>query len=698
VAFNAHHSPIGAYATLTLGTPGRSGFGVESGIPPEHELLAGVLAADGIYEALPFFVARPGDPLRGLAPVTRDFGLVTDTWAAPHVSLRVVTPLRAVPEPGAAPLRALRDALVPAVLVELTVDNLASDEPRRAFFGVRAATGPHARSPWGPTPRLRHAHARDYGFVLDDGAGRSAGAFTIAPEASAAAGTDIAAVLGGPPGGSGNVAAVRFDVPAGEQVSYLIAVAFWHDGPVTRGEDRECSYWYTRLFADIEDAAAHALEGFQRLEHAHTAAAAELDAAPLSEPQRFQLAHAVRSYYGNTALLGTPQGHPLWAVIEGEFMFVNTLDLAVDQLFFELRQGPWTVRNELDGYLERHSRRDEAGLAFTHDMGAFPGFSEPGTSAYEQGVRMTGEELTNWTLAALVYIAQTGDEPWAAAHAGTLEQCLASLLARSPDGVPAGEDEDITTYDSLDASLRQVRSSTYLAGKQWAACVCLSAFFAARGRDTPAARAIAHARLMADRMVAAAEDAGYLPALLTANGHTGARARVIPVVEGLVYPLFGGAAHALDPAGRYGDYVRMLREHLRAVLAPDACRFPDGGWKLTSAHDNTWLSKVYLCQFVARRILGLPPDPAADEAHAAWLRDDPAGWAWSDQVLAGAVHLSHYYPRGVTAALWLEEHPSTARLSAAPTVRLMTADAISDRRTPAVEEPRGRPGAGAAGR
>ena len=102
MAFNAHHSPIGAYASLTLGTPGRSGLGLESGMPPEHELLVGLQAPDGTFEALPFFVGRPGDPLRELAPVTRDFGLTADTWAATGASLRVVSPLRSVPEPEVA--------------------------------------------------------------------------------------------------------------------------------------------------------------------------------------------------------------------------------------------------------------------------------------------------------------------------------------------------------------------------------------------------------------------------------------------------------------------------------------------------------------------------------------------------------------------------------------------------------------------
>ncbi|MMZ68437.1 Beta-xylosidase precursor [compost metagenome] len=71
------------------------------------------------------------------------------------------------------------------------------------------------------------------------------------------------------------------------------------------------------------------------------------------------------------------------------------------------------------------------------------------------------------------------------------------------------------------------------------------------------------------------------------------------------------------------------------------------------------MSKIYLSQFIARHILGLPWDEAgaaADAAHAAWLTSkDNAYWSWSDQMLAGVICGSRYYPRGVTAILWLDE-------------------------------------------
>src|SRR5690349_18919266 len=57
ILFNAHHSPVGAFASFTLGYPESSGgFDLELGHPPDQNIYIG-LQADGSkqYQALPFF-------------------------------------------------------------------------------------------------------------------------------------------------------------------------------------------------------------------------------------------------------------------------------------------------------------------------------------------------------------------------------------------------------------------------------------------------------------------------------------------------------------------------------------------------------------------------------------------------------------------------------------------------------------------
>lgn len=103
--------------------------------------------------------------------------------------------------------------------------------------------------------------------------------------------------------------------------------------------------------------------------------------------------------------------------------------------------------------------------------------------------------------------------------------------------------------------------------------------------------------------------------------------------------------------------MSLLRRHLQTVLVPGVCVDPvSGGWKMSSTSENTWMSKIFLSQFVAETILGLPLADSYDAAHARWQRDGNCrDWAFTDQVRSADGHDfgSRYYPRGVTAVLWL---------------------------------------------
>jgi len=161
-----------------------------------------------------------------------------------------------------------------------------------------------------------------------------------------------------------------------------------------------CSYFYTRFYDSLEAVAEYALSHYGELRAAALRADDTLRTSQLSADQQFSLAHAVRAYYGSTQLLQVA-GKPLWVVNEGEYRMMNTFDLTVDQLFFELRMNPWTVRNVLDFFTHRYSYTDTVtfppgeggalgdgphpgGLSFTHDMGVANAFSQPGRGAYEQ--------------------------------------------------------------------------------------------------------------------------------------------------------------------------------------------------------------------------------------------------------------------------------------------------------------------------
>lgn len=698
--FNAHHSPIGAFASFTLGYPGANGgFDLERGQPPKENVFV-VLedASGGTYQALPFYgevddeskryfsehaveTGAPAEELPLLRPfpmkrVHRDFRLGTDTWTADELTFRIYSPARSVPDPDKASDAELKEVLVPAVLAELTVDNRNGTAPRKALFGYKGSD---------PYSVMRHlegggftgvGQGRHTAIVSSDAGVRPVQHFSMERILKEQHEENYSF-------GLGNVGALMTETPAGELRTYRFAICFHREGFVTTGID--AAYWYTRYFSRMEAVASYALEQFDALKEAALSADrwAEEKGAGLNGDQLFMLVHAIRSYYGSTQLLDW-EGRPFWIVNEGEYRMMNTFDLTVDQLFFEMRMNPWTVKNELDAYAERYSYKDmirfpdeerlyPGGISFTHDMGVANALTRPGYSSYELAgldgcfSYMTHEQLVNWVLCAAVYAHKSGDREWLGGKLPLLRDCLDSMMNRDhPDpeqrnGIMALDSSrckggaEITTYDSLDVSLGQARSNIYIAGKCWAAYVALERIFRESGDGASADAASSQADRCAATIVSYMTEDGYIPAVVGEGNDS----KIIPAVEGLIFPYEYGCPEVLDAGGRFGELIRTLNRHLRTVLVPGTCLFEDGGWKLSSTSDNSWLSKIYLCQFIARKLLGVAWDEQsqrADAAHAAWLTDPKnAFWSWSDQMLAGTAIGSKYYPRGVTAVLWLEE-------------------------------------------
>jgi hypothetical protein len=212
-------------------------------------------------------------------------------------------------------------------------------------------------------------------------------------------------------------------------------------------------------------------------------------------------AHSVKIYYGSTNFWNMTVS--LYNCPRGEYGD-EYKDLFIDQVFYERRMNHGR-KNELETYLEYYSYYDtirfpgetdtyEGGISFCHDIGVANVFSRKGHSSYEmQGLKgcfshMTSEQLINWILCAALYIEQSGDKEFLNKHLDVLKKCFRSLVNRdNPDktkrnGVIGLDSSrtmggaEITTYDSLDASLSQARNNLYLAGKCWATYVVLERY------------------------------------------------------------------------------------------------------------------------------------------------------------------------------------------------------------------------------
>jgi hypothetical protein len=680
------HGIWGAYASLVLGRLGRGAGVVLGGVkPPRTSLFVGYRVGRGEPKLLPFDTgasiglgasAYREEPLGSAAAETRRaelhfraeeierlVSLSGEEWKAGALSFRVISFFGETPDPRAVAPAAARSALRPSLLLKLVFDNSSGSEPMTGLFGMQGVQRPLSDSTAGGL--LGMAGGAAFGFAMrpQEGVGEVMDWSVVeATFDGGAEGRDRPLRRLASEGG------LRFDVQPGERAERLIALGVFRGGVVTAGIGAHA--YHSCLFRNVEDVLESALDDQEESLLRADRVDDLLDSSGLSEDRRFLVAHAAHSYCANTELLLAESGEPLFVVNEGEYQMMNTLDLTVDQAFWEARFSPWTLRNELESFAERSAYEDSLGLAFAHDQGVAGCFSPKGTSAYEMpGLSdcfsyMSYEETLNWALSACLYASISGDLAWARGRRATLSACLDSIRARDSngDGVMDRDSEfcaggsEITTYDSLDLSLGQARNNLYLAVKGWSALVCLGGLLGKLGGadSSEAVAAALSARAAARTIVSRMLEEGYIPAVFESDN----RSRIIPAIEGLAYPAFCGAPEAVRVDGPYGELVRALRRHLDTVLAPGVCLdSSSGGWKLSSTSRNTWLSKIFLNQYVAEKILGIADERTMRDAiHARWLRTGSAEFAATDQVdsSSGADLGSRLYPRLVTAVLWLE--------------------------------------------
>lgn len=247
--FNAHHAPIGAYASFTLGFPGAAGgLDLELGQPPQKSVYVGLETREGgSFEALPFYRQADDDSRRYdvekqtqdtdellLRPfdckrIQRGFRLATDTWRAGDLTFTIYSPIQSVPDPTSAPEDALKDAIVPAVFVEMTVDNTLSRITRRAFFGYEGM------DPYSAMRRLDETSS-----LTGVGQGRLTAIATEDADVQSALHFRLEDILKAKHKenwtfGLGKVGALVFDVPPQQKKTYRFVICFYRGGIVKIG-------------------------------------------------------------------------------------------------------------------------------------------------------------------------------------------------------------------------------------------------------------------------------------------------------------------------------------------------------------------------------------------------------------------------------------------------------------------------------
>jgi len=697
VDFHAQHGAFGAYGSFTLGKHGATGgFTVHDGRRPGNDdVYVGILHEDGHLKLLPFFKAagrdtqafaiRENEPelrVESISPedIVRRMGFGTDRWEAPGLAFELDTPLWPVPDPAQGEAEPFATACLPAVTGRLQVDNSLGTKPVLAVFGLCGEEqGLTMLNEAGMCAILRQERE---GMAVPECPG-------LVPFAGFALekcfGKDL---LVRPPHLLGACTGFSVRVEAGQKLDLPLALGWHVAGLASAGISSRYAYLkhHTSLPAVLRTALDQEPERHRRSQEMD----AELEHQESSPERRFLLSHAVRAYFACSELLRSePTGELLYVVNEGEYCMMNTLDLSIDQAFFEQAFFPWTTEQILEQFADRYAYRDrvnllgatscDGGVSFTHDMGVRNVFSPAGTSSYEVSGKdrcfsfMTCEELCNWLLLFCLHTrAGNARQDWAREHLALLKECQESLLLREhpdpslrrgrfeTDSSRCGLGAEITTYDSLDASLAHARGSVYLSLKAWACHVGLARLLANLG-EIPASHLSETAALRFADAVASLPEIfeGCLPANFEASQST-----VLPAIEPLIYPWWWEDRDAVAETGRFSSLVHRLQRHAVAALRPGICLSPEGAWRLSSSSSMTWMSKTFLCQAVTEQVFGLSCDTQADALHARWQREGMGIWGFVDQIVDGHDVGSRLYPRGVTAWLWLTEEKIPVRAKA----------------------------------
>ena len=690
--FMTHHSPVGAYASLTFGAI-RKGVSIDLESPrvkeERYDLYAGY-SQEGVVMALPFREdisltevqsnlsdegskenrkeKKNGWTFFAEQEITRTLTPCVDRFEAGRMTLEVYTPHTQLEDPEKEELSAR--AVCPGMLFRLVIDNQNGESPAVGYLGLgnRILRYIHSVQADG----LKGFGSKNSWMLLTD---ENSDAYLLRSfQLDHLLQKNINILHETGPG------AICVKAEPGEKKELFAAFGFYTGDPATCGI--ETHYVYNQHFPNVRRVCRLVLDNAAAIMK-ESAMLDTVIAGAVGDPVKLQLlGQGIRGYEASTQLTSAG-GKYYYNVGEGAYCWRNTLDLAADHLPWELYVNPWVVRNIMDLYIERYSYYDqvsfgeepgklyEGGLSFTHDMGNYVTFSKAEQSDYETDRYVDGtcyfymatEELLNGIYCICAYALYTDDKEWLEKRADILRELLRSMENRDHHD-PARRDgilkatsarsglsgKESTTYDALDHSLMDVPGNLYVTVKTGCALVMLQKCFEQLDDVQFGDRAAGMLKLNEKSLERFQTEEGYL----RANLYSDTDSRVLAAIEPLAIPyMLGLAGEDLAPT------KELLLAHIRSCLQGGHCMDETtGGVRLSSRSDNTWVSKVILSFAVMEKVFGIDLEkeyPTAMRELAHWCQVSAKDDTISDQVLVTERKVigGCYYPRSASTAIWI---------------------------------------------
>jgi len=689
-SFYSHHSAWGSYSSFILGKIGHGGGFVNNNVqPPKTNLYIGYKIGGNKPKLMPFFtnikygigeeafMEKETDTTADWCKknvvvfkenqINRIMKWATESWIAENLTMKIITPFCDIPEPGKLNKDDAKFYLCPATFIQLEFDNSKNNDEMIGLFamqGIRKILSENTNKKLlGLANHNIYGLATEYNNSINENLSWNVVLSSFA--------NDNKFYKLASEGG------LSFKIPKGKKRTYTLALASYNENYVTTGI--KSKFYYTKYFNSLEDVLSYALSNFDKYNKIAMEKDKLLDSFKINEHKKFMISHFTRSYIANTEFLIDEKNNPLFIVNEGEYQMMNTLDLTIDQIFWEMKYTPWTIKNELESYLKYQQYTDfvkyqngenkKGEICFCHDQGVADMFSNIGYSSYEISnltgtfSYMTHEQILNWLITASVYGLKMKDYAWIKKHSNIFIKLLNSIIIRDEnnDGIMDKDSSrcesgsEITTYDSLDESLGQARNNLYLAVKTWAGYICLENIFKILNKTDLTKKAIERSQLCASTIISKYnKKLGYIPAVFEKNN----KSKIIPAIEALIYPYIINDMDAVSENGRFKDLIKTLKIHIENILIPGSCiNKNSGGWQLSSTSKNSWMSKIAINQFVAEKILKIKTKDWEkwDKIHASWQQIGCSYFAATDQIDCnnGKDMGSRLYPRLVSTYIWI---------------------------------------------
>jgi Glycosyl hydrolase family 52 len=328
----------------------------------------------------------------------------------------------------------------PFMYVRLQVRNTAtSARPASSIYvGFSSSCGP-ALDDW-PRPgwrALQLCNAGDTGGTRYLAAPKTAGS-TWGTGTDTVSDFQADGTLGGD-GGEGK-AALALPVPtlaAGATHTTTLVYGAWHDNAgITALDGTRYKFYYRGWWAG-----AAAMLGFaiDNTDAAFAGAAAFDDRVRAVSPDtgaQYGAAHAFRGWRHANWLVSRPDGRPFFAVTEGAFNYLSSLDVGYDYQTFQTRYEPWKSRLELDQWRDRYEL-DGAGNKFLlHDLGKDAKLTAGPAYDQKSGIRrhMPVEHNVDMVAMILAWERRTGQ---------SYDRALVQELLDSAEAHDSDQDGDI---------------------------------------------------------------------------------------------------------------------------------------------------------------------------------------------------------------------------------------------------------------